>query len=51
LAPICRASLRVKASLLLALEFHYIEVVFTVDARGKIHRQFFAAVPDLDVVG
>jgi hypothetical protein len=51
LTAIGRASLRIKACLLVALEFHYIEVVFTADARGKIHRQFLAALPDLDVVG
>jgi len=32
-------------------EFRYIEVVFTTDARGKIHRQFFAALLDIHVVG
>jgi hypothetical protein len=48
---ICRASLQVKACLLVALEFHYIEIVFTADARGKIHRHFLAALPDLNVVG
>jgi hypothetical protein len=32
-------------------EFRYIEVVFTTDARGKIHRQFVAALLDIHVVG
>jgi hypothetical protein len=32
-------------------DFHYIEVVFTADARGKIHRQFLAALPDGHVIG
>jgi hypothetical protein len=37
--------------LLVAPEFYYIEVVFTADARGKIHRQFFAPLLDLHVIG
>jgi hypothetical protein len=39
-----------KVGLLIAPEFYYIEVVFTADARGKIHRQFFAALLDLHVI-
>jgi hypothetical protein len=43
--------LRVKGCLLVAPVFHYIEVVFTANARGKIHRQFLAALPDPYVIG
>jgi hypothetical protein len=50
-AAIRRASSRVRGCVLVAPEFRYIEVVFTTDARGKIHRQFFAALLDIHVVG
>jgi hypothetical protein len=50
-AAIRRASSRVKGYVLVAPEFRYIEVVFTTDARGKIHRQFVAALLDIHVVG
>jgi hypothetical protein len=46
-----RASSRAKGCVLVAPEFRYIEVVFTTDARGKIHRQFFATLLDIHVVG
>jgi hypothetical protein len=37
--------------LLVAPKFHYVEVVLTANARRKIHRQFLAALPNLNVVG
>jgi hypothetical protein len=36
---------------LVTLDFHYIEVVYTADAPGKIHRQFLAALPHGRVIG
>jgi hypothetical protein len=37
--------------LLVSPEFDHIEVVFTADARGIIHRQLLATMPDLEVIG
>jgi hypothetical protein len=42
---------RFRGRLLVAPSFDYIEVIFTADALGKIHRQFLAPLPDLHVVG
>jgi len=43
--------LRIKSGLLVASEFDHIEVVFTADACGIIHRQLLATLPELQVIG